>query len=452
MAVIPGATSIGTGVRYTLVDPGDGIFVLPDNTVMSTDSTAIEADGSLMSVTVAGSVFGALTGISAGDDLAQDSGNSIRVLAGGSVSALTGSAGTAIRVLASNAAVYNEGSISGGYGILIGGSQGGENVVTNRGTISADISAVRQSSGSSDTLVLWNYGSIAGLDADATSFSGEAAPGATSVIYNRGLMRGNILTGDGTDTVDNRDGRVDGDIFLGDGTDSFDNRGGTVTGSVHGDGGNDTFICNPGSAEILDGGDGIDLLDFRYGPGVRLALDDSFDPAGAAAGDEFTGFEDVQGSRSDNDVILGNGVANQLFGNGGDDRLDGLSGNDMLSGGRGIDTLTGGAGNDRFRFHHVADAGDTITDFSSAAAGNNDSFSIVAAGFGGGLSAGGALSASQFQSRADNLAQDADDRFIFRTTDRTLWFDVDGTGAQGAVMVADLQAGALVTPADLLLV
>jgi len=76
----------------------------------------------------------------------------------------------------------------------------------------------------------------------------------------------------------------------------------------------------------------------------------------------------------------------------------------------------------------------------------------VAAGFGGGLSAGGALSASQFQSRADNLAQDADDRFIFRTTDRTLWFDVDGTGAQGAVMVADLQAGAIVTPADLLLV
>ncbi|MGB4828457.1 MAG: hypothetical protein WBP18_14525 [Paracoccaceae bacterium] len=46
----------------------------------------------------------------------------------------------------------------------------------------------------------------------------------------------------------------------------------------------------------------------------------------------------------------------------------------------------------------------------------------------------------------------ADDRFIFRTTDRTLWFEADGSGAGAAIMVADLQAGAVVTAAEILLI
>lgn len=55
----------------------------------------------------------------------------------------------------------------------------------------------------------------------------------------------------------------------------------------------------------------------------------------------------------------------------------------------------------------------------------------------------GTLDAAAFQSRADIMAQDADDRFICRTTtDRTLWFDEDGNGAMVVIMVADLQAGA----------
>jgi hypothetical protein len=53
--------------------------------------------------------------------------------------------------------------------------------------------------------------------------------------------------------------------------------------------------------------------------------------------------------------------------------------------------------------------------------------------------------------RADNLAQDADDRFVFRTTDATLWFDSNGSAAGGLTLVADLQAGATVTSADILL-
>jgi hypothetical protein len=59
------------------------------------------------------------------------------------------------------------------------------------------------------------------------------------------------------------------------------------------------------------------------------------------------------------------------------------------------------------------------------------------------------LAASRFIARADNLAQDADDRFIFRTTDTTLWWDDDGKGGHAAVLIADLQAGAALTAADI---
>ena len=51
--------------------------------------------------------------------------------------------------------------------------------------------------------------------------------------------------------------------------------------------------------------------------------------------------------------------------------------------------------------------------------------------------------------RADNRAQDADDRCIFRTTATTLWFNENGNVAGGLVMVANLQASAVVTAADI---
>ena len=81
----------------------------------------------------------------------------------------------------------------------------------------------------------------------------------------------------------------------------------------------------------------------------------------------------------------------------------------------------------------------------------DDSFLIDAAGFGSGLVAGVLLD-TQFQTRTDNLAQDTDDRFIFRTTDTTLWFDRNGTETGGLTLVADLQAGASLTNADILIV
>jgi hypothetical protein len=86
---------------------------------------------------------------------------------------------------------------------------------------------------------------------------------------------------------------------------------------------------------------------------------------------------------------------------------------------------------------------DRILD-SGNASGNNDVIRI----FVGGLSLG-ILAAGRCEVRADNLAQDADDRFIFRTTDQTLWFDVNGTGVGGLSLIADLQASAVMSAADI---
>lgn len=269
-----------------------------------------------------------------------------------------------------------------------------------------------------------NWGTITGFDG---SYSGSVN---TDILINRGLM--------------------DGDVDMGTGNDTFDNRGGYVSGTILGGAGDDRFIMNALEAEEIIGGLNLDSVDFRFGPAVILALDGSFDSGGAAALDTISEVERIIGSRAGNDRIRGDGLNNQLIGLGGNDRLDGAAGADLIQGGSGTDTLTGGLGNDIFRFVALGDAGDVISDFRNVA-GNDDRFQVLASAFGGGLVAG-ALAAANFQSRADNLAQDATDRFIFRTTDHTLWFDVDGTGAGAAIMLADLQAGAVVTAGDIFLI
>ncbi|MBP9182462.1 MAG: calcium-binding protein [Fuscovulum sp.] len=293
------------------------------------------------------------------------------------------------------------------------------------------------------TVTIVNTGTISGQDTAITGGDGVER------VTNRGTLGGGIDLGGSADVVDNRFGAVLGDLSLGDGDDSYDGRGGSVSGLIDGGAGADSFIGNAALADIINGGVGLDEIDYRFGPAITLALDGSFESDGGAIGDTVTAVERILGSAG-GDVVRGDAAANQLLGGAGNDALDGAAGADLMRGGQGADTLTGGLGNDTFRFQNLTECGDVITDFLNVA-GDNDKFQILASAFGGGLVAG-ALAANQFQSRADNVAQDADDRFIFRTTDRTLWFDADGTGADAAIMVADLQAGAVVTAADIQLI
>lgn len=204
--------------------------------------------------------------------------------------------------------------------------------------------------------------------------------------------------------------------------------------NVRGAGGADN-ICGDVGANLIDGGAGNDVLS-GFGGNDRL-----FGADGA-------------------DILYGNDGADQLFGGAGNDvlrgatqndTLSGDAGNDVLRGGDGVDRLTGGTGNDCFDFVSLPEAQtgvDLITDFSNDT-GNNDAIRISTA-FVAGLIAG-VLPTGRFVAHASNLAQDADDRFIFRTTDATLWFDSNGTASGGLTLLANLQAGAAMTAADILI-
>jgi Ca2+-binding RTX toxin-like protein len=84
-------------------------------------------------------------------------------------------------------------------------------------------------------------------------------------------------------------------------------------------------------------------------------------------------------------LMLGNNAVNVLTTFGGDDIILGRDGNDtinsgpgsaagveIISGGIGADTLTSGGGHDFFAYESIAEAGDTITDFTTAGGNNLD--------------------------------------------------------------------------------
>ncbi|THD84594.1 calcium-binding protein [Aliigemmobacter aestuarii] len=334
-----------------------------------------------------------------------------------------------LEITGRNARVFNAGEILGGLtGVSFAGTgTGSYSSFTNHGTVySADGSAILRGSGSTtETLRIRNTGLIEG---ERAALSDNDAV-ATEIVINRGLIVGDLRFGRGADIFEGRSGTVDGLIDLG----------------------ADADIARPGrEAETIQGGSGADILDFFNGAAVVVDLSNGTDGTGRAAGDVYLGFETVHGSRGGADRITGDALANTLRGFGLADTISGGNGNDRIDGGGGADLLSGGGGNDAFIYASSAEGGDRITDFAYVA-GNNDIFLISASGFGAGL-APGALSAGRFRARDDNRAQDADDRFVFRTTDKTLWFDRDGNGAAAPVLIADLQPGATLTANDILLV
>jgi Ca2+-binding RTX toxin-like protein len=352
--------------------------------------------------------------------------------------------------------VVNRGSIVGnhGDGIVLGSPWGisGPVRIVNDGLVSGTSGILMQRAdihGQPAVVTLINTGTIRG---DLFSFGSaeHADPGHNSVdlLTNRGLMIGDVALGGLDDRLVNR-GVIEGEVRLGTGNDQFDNRGGEVTRAIFGGDGDDLF--RPGvSEETIDGGAGIDVLDFRGSAGVALSLTDNEQTGTAqAAGDSYSGIEVVRGSRSGADSISGDGAANRLEGFGGNDALSGGGGNDVIWGGNGVDTVWGGGGSDVFVFRSLGECGDLVHDFRNSAS-QDDRLELAQAAFGGlGL---GVLAASRFVTRGDNLAQDADDRFVFRTTDQTLWFDSNGNAAGGLTLIADFDSGASLTHADILIV
>jgi Protein of unknown function (DUF4038)/Domain of unknown function (DUF5060)/Putative collagen-binding domain of a collagenase/RTX calcium-binding nonapeptide repeat (4 copies) len=116
-----------------------------------------------------------------------------------------------------------------------------------------------------------------------------------------------------------------------------------------------------------------------------------------------------------------------------DETFVGDASNNLIDGGSGDDTLTGGGGSDRFVYNSATEGTDTLTDF-----GADDLIEISAAGFGGGLVSGVALSegvassTGVFVNGLTSIGTSAN--FLYNSG--TLSFDVDGTGPQAAVELA----------------
>lgn len=135
------------------------------------------------------------------------------------------------------------------------------------------------------------------------------------------------------------------------------------------------------------------------------------------------------------------GVQN-LTGSAYDDILIGNAGANRIEGGAGDDLLTGGGSTDTLVYRSGGHGGDTITDFSS-----NDLFQISASGFGGGLVSGVGLSAETASSTGvlvqGSSAVGSSANFLYYGG--SLYFDIDGVGAQVAVKIAGLTGAPALT-------
>ena len=125
--------------------------------------------------------------------------------------------------------------------------------------------------------------------------------------------------------------------------------------SVNGDSGDDALEFGaadvaPGvgaGADDVRGGDGVDRLSYNdHATAITLTLDGR--PGDGSAGEGDNVHDDVEtviGTTQD-DVLSGDDLGQDLYGHAGRDTIDGGGGDDLLNGGTGEDVIRGGTGDD----------------------------------------------------------------------------------------------------------
>ena len=210
----------------------------------------------------------------------------------------------------------------------------------------------------------------------------------------------------GGDTIDALQG--DDIIYAGGGDDSIEGNNGDDT--IYGQGGNDT-LSGSENDDLIYGGSGNDFIQ-----------------GGADVDSVYGG--------SGNDTVDGNNGNDVIFGGTGNDSLSGGNNDDTVIGGAGNDTLTGGNNADTFVFVDPAtDPVDRIDGFSHA-----DDSLLFNAGVGkydGAVWVSGVLSASDLATINTGAAPVATDghHFVFDTSNGSLWYDDDGSGAGAAIKI-----------------
>ena len=208
--------------------------------------------------------------------------------------------------------------------------------------------------------------------ADKVSYA-EAPSGVTASLdgqSNDGIFNGdkqNILEG-----VEQLEGSKSGDRLDGSNAGHRERiTGGTGLDILNGLGGPDVFHEGPvaSGSDIIDGGDGPDLVDYsERSVGVLIDHDFAFDDGQLGEEDLVDpSVEDIFGSKVA-DVITTrfNTGPNVVRGFGGDDTIRTGGGNDTLDGGTGADTLLGEDGDD------TLDANDNTADVLRCGSGTAD--------------------------------------------------------------------------------
>lgn len=344
--------------------------------------------------------------------------------------------------------INNAGSIfSEGAGIqVLGIAEGSTTRIVNTGLISGHNGIVispNETAPFSDVTFV-NRGTVMAANDGLSAYDNQHHDGLDRIV-NFGVIDGVVSTGSSADQVTNR-GSITGSIDTGAGRDIVNNVRSLDASNVLALGDDDDFAFLGRAEDVVFGGAGFDTASYRFSSGVVVNLANLIENTREAARDSYSEIEQIAGSESHGDVLIGDRRHNVFFGDGGADVLSGNAGRDTLDGGLGRDTMAGGQGNDTFRLDPIRGSGDVITDFSGSL-GNDDVFLIAPIGM-----AGGPIRSANFRARADNQAQDANDFFIFRTTDKTLWFDPDGVDAEaGPILLADLQDTAVVTYQDIVI-
>ena len=300
------------GVTVTLRNPG-----VAQNTLGAGTDTLSGFEnllGSAFNDTLTGAGNGGLISGGAGDDtLLTLFGSGIDVLDGG-----TGSDTASFANLGLGLTVTLNGASDGTAGVF-GSSfatlRNIENVTGGLGddTITGDANAnVIEGGSGNDTL-------DGGAGIDTVAFTGS-----TAVTVN---LAAGTATGQGNDTIVNFE-----NVRTGSGND-------TVTGD-----GNDNVFFDGGGNDIYNGAGGIDTIDYsNIASAVSVNLNTTTaQTVSTVNSDTITNIENVVGSLTAANTLIGNALANTLTGGAGIDTIQGNAGNDTIFGGAGNDILLGG--------------------------------------------------------------------------------------------------------------
>jgi serralysin len=245
--------------------------------------------------------------------------------------------------------------------------------------------------------------------------------------------------------------------------------GGLGSDSIEGGDGDDYVEGTFGDIK-LDGGAGTDTLIFLNDlNSYNINLTTGITNYGGTA----VNFESVFTSNG-NDTLVGSAISNTMSGGAGNDRITGGAGNDQLVGNDGIDTLYGDAGDDTVDGGFGNSSGndllyggagvdafilnpvgvDTIADFVSAESDrlvvSASAFGLVESPFSGNpFNPFGSLNSSSLRVGAGvTTAIDVSQRFIFNTTDRSLYFDAGGNTGASSVKIAVLSSTAIINSSN----